>query len=80
MFRRRHARVALVLISALSFISTGLFGPTRPAGASESSDQSSITQLEQQIAAQGAQAQALVERYNEVQARMPRRAQPADLA
>lgn len=48
----------------------GLAASSQPAAASASTDQTNIAHLEQQIAAQGAQAQALVSRYNEVQARL----------
>ena len=44
--------------------------PQQTAGASVASDQATIAQLEQQIAADGARAQSLVSRFNEVQARV----------
>jgi murein DD-endopeptidase MepM/ murein hydrolase activator NlpD len=66
----RHARRALVTLSALSVVMAGLVASAQPAAASAGTDQTDIARLEQQIAAQGAQAQVLVSRYNEVQARL----------
>ena len=57
-------------LSALSFVCAGLVASPGPAAASVGSDQTSIAQLEQQIAAQGAKAQSLVGQYNEVQTRV----------
>ena len=68
MFRRRHAGAALATLSAFSVALAGLAASSGTAAASVGSDQTNIAQLEQQIAAQGAHAQALVSRYNEVQA------------
>ena len=69
-FRRGHARRALVTLSALSFVVPGLVASSQPAAASAGTDQTAIVRLEQQIAARGAQAQALVSRSNEVQGRL----------
>ena len=68
MFRRRHAGAALATLSAFSVALAGLAASSGTAAASVGSDQTDIARLEQQIAAQGAHAQALVSRYNEVQA------------
>jgi murein DD-endopeptidase MepM/ murein hydrolase activator NlpD len=57
-------------LSALSFVLPGLVASSQPAAASAGTDQTDIAHLEQQIAAQGGRAQALVSRYDEVQARL----------
>jgi len=49
---------------------TGLVASPQPAAASAGTDKTDIAHLEQKIAAQGAQAQALVTRYDEVQGRL----------
>jgi hypothetical protein len=70
LFRRRHAGAALATLSAFSVALAGLVASSGSAAASVGSDKTDIAQLEQQIAAQGAHAQALVSRYNEVQTRV----------
>ncbi len=70
--RRRgsgRARGAVATLTVLSFVVAGLVAASGPAGATVGSDQANITQLEQKIAAEGAQAQVLVGRFNEAQAR-----------
>jgi len=68
-FGRRHARSTVVTLSALGLVLAAV--PAVPASATTiGTDQQSITQLEQRIAAQGAKAQSLVAHYNEVQARV----------
>ena len=68
-FGRRHARSAVVTLIALGLVLAGV--PAVPASATTiGTDQQSITQLEQRIAAQGAKAQSLVAHFNEVQARV----------
>jgi murein DD-endopeptidase MepM/ murein hydrolase activator NlpD len=57
-------------LSALSFVMPGLVASSQPAAASAGTNQTDVAHLEQKIAAQGAQAQALVSRYNEVQGRL----------
>jgi murein DD-endopeptidase MepM/ murein hydrolase activator NlpD len=47
---------------------SGLAVSSQPAGASVASDQAAIAQIQQQIAADGARAQDLVSRFNDVQA------------
>jgi len=69
-FRRRHANLAVVTLSALSLIFAGLAASSGTAVASVGSDQTDIARLEQQIAAQGAHAQSLVSQYNKVQAHL----------
>jgi murein DD-endopeptidase MepM/ murein hydrolase activator NlpD len=56
-----------VTLSALSFLFAGIAVSSGPAVASVGSDQTDIARLEQQIAAQGAKAEALVTQYNAVQ-------------
>jgi murein DD-endopeptidase MepM/ murein hydrolase activator NlpD len=58
-----------VTLSAVGLVVAGV--PAVPASATTiGTDQQSIAQLEQQITAQGAKAQSLVARYNQVQARV----------
>ena len=66
--RRRHARPAVATSLFFCLLVGGLASSSPPAAASIASDQADIAQLEQQIAADGARAQALVSHYNEVQA------------
>ena len=69
-FGPRRVRTVVLAFCALSLVVAGLASSSGSAVASVGSDQTSIAQLEQQIAAQGAQAQTLVSRYNEVQAHL----------
>lgn len=69
-FRPRHIRAAVFGFSVLCLVLADVAWSSGPAVASVGTDQTDITQLEQQIAAQGAQAQALVSRFNEAQARV----------
>lgn len=68
--RRRHARSAVATLSLLCLAVGALVGTSGPAAANVSTDQTDIAQLEQQIATDGAHAQSLVSRYNEVQAQV----------
>jgi len=71
--RRRAAigaRAAVATLSVLSVGFAGLVASSGFAGASVGTDRADIAKLEQQIAAQGERAQALVERYDAVQARV----------
>ena len=63
-------RATVVLLSTLCLVAAVM--PAVPASAATSigSDQQSVAQLEQEIAAQGAKAQSLVLSYNEAQARV----------
>jgi murein DD-endopeptidase MepM/ murein hydrolase activator NlpD len=70
MFRRRHAGAAVATLGVFSVALAGLVASSGSAAASVGSDKTDMTQLEQQIAAQGARAQSLVSRYNEAQARV----------
>ena len=54
-------------LSALSFLGAGIAVSSGPAVASVGSDQTDIARLQQQIAAEGAKAEALVSQYNAVQ-------------
>jgi murein DD-endopeptidase MepM/ murein hydrolase activator NlpD len=67
LFRRRHARAAVAMMSAFSIAVAALGAPSESATASVGSDRTQIAQLEQQIAAQGAHVESLVSRYDEVQ-------------
>jgi hypothetical protein len=58
------------MIGLLSVATAGLVATSGTAGASVDSDKSDITKIEQQIADQGERAQALVGRFNAVQARV----------
>jgi murein DD-endopeptidase MepM/ murein hydrolase activator NlpD len=68
--RRRHARRALATLSVFSVAIAGLVASPGPAAASVGSDKADLARLEQEIAAQGVHEQALVSRYNEVQAQV----------
>src|SRR5438552_2554228 len=68
MLRRRHGRAAVATFCVLTASMTGLVVSPASAAASVSTDQADMAKLEQQIAEQGARAQSLVSRYNEVQA------------
>jgi peptidoglycan hydrolase CwlO-like protein len=67
---RKRVRATAMIVSACALVVAGLAASAVPAAASVSSDQTDITKLEQQIAAQGEQAQSLVGRYNQVQAQV----------
>lgn len=58
------------MFGALSLALAGLVAASQSAAASVGSDQKDISQLEQQIASDGAHAQALVSKFNEAQARV----------
>jgi hypothetical protein len=58
------------MVGLLSLATAGLVATPGTAGASVDSDKSDITKIEQQIAQQGERAQALVGRFNAVQARV----------
>ncbi len=66
-FRRRNARTAVAMVSAIGITVAGLVTTSGPALASVGSDRAQITQLEQQIAVQGTRVEALVARSNAVQ-------------
>jgi hypothetical protein len=70
MFRRRPAGAAVATLAVFSVTLAGLVASNGSAAASVGSDKNDMTQLQQQIAAQGARAQSLVSRYNEAQARV----------
>jgi murein DD-endopeptidase MepM/ murein hydrolase activator NlpD len=67
---RQRAGTSVVLLTTLSLVAAGV--PATRAGAATSigSDQQSVTQLEHEIAAEGAKAQSLVLQSNEAQARL----------
>ncbi len=67
---RRHAHLAVATSLLFCLSVGGLAASSQTAGASVASDQATIAQLEQQLAADGARAQSLVSRFNEVQARV----------
>jgi murein DD-endopeptidase MepM/ murein hydrolase activator NlpD len=67
---RGRSRAVISVVTAFSVAMAGLAVASGAAAASVTTDQASIAQLEQQIAAEGARAQALVSRYNEVQAQV----------
>jgi murein DD-endopeptidase MepM/ murein hydrolase activator NlpD len=69
-FRRRHARVTLAAVSALSIAMASTVVSSAPAAATAGSDRAQIAQLQQQIAAQGARAESLVARSNAVQSQI----------
>lgn len=66
-FLRRHARAGAVTLCAFGLAATGLVATSGSAAASVDSDQTQLTGLEQQIAAQGVHVESLVGRYNQVQ-------------
>src|SRR5207248_356569 len=68
MLRRRHAVAAIATLSAFSVAVAGLVASSGSAAATVGTDHTDIARLEQQIEAQGAYAQSLVSRYDEVQA------------
>ena len=71
MLQRRHARIVFATSGAFAIaLSAFVVGLPGPAGASVGSDRADIAQLEKEIAAEGAHAQALVSWSNSVQARL----------
>ena len=70
LLRRRRVHAAVATLSALTIAIAGVIASSGSAAATIGADQTNMAQLEQQIAAQGAHAQSLVNRYNEVQAHL----------
>jgi peptidoglycan hydrolase CwlO-like protein len=70
LLRRRRVHAAVATLSALTIAMAGVVASAGSAAASVGADRTNVAQLEQQIAAQGAHAQSLVTRYNEVQAHL----------
>jgi murein DD-endopeptidase MepM/ murein hydrolase activator NlpD len=67
-FRRRRVRIALAMVCTLGVASAAFVATSGPAIADVGSDRAQIAQLEKKIEADGARAEALVERANAVQA------------